>query len=204
MLFDFEVAEHDNGKSALTLVRADGMRLVSDMAELEPLTWHVLAEMLPRDRAARAAVRGRSTGAPGIVLNTCLTADEKTATFEAPACGTLRGILQAWGLRVREGSPSAPAHVDACCLDVAGMDPPRAREALRAAAASVAADGWLVARGADPGMVADCLQQQDEFRAVVLDEPYGNGVSVCHRDSQQLHRFCCHLDALVKRAGGEQ
>lgn len=184
MLFDLRVGEHGN----VVLVREGASPLVTDMPEAEPLAWAVLAGLLaelPSDRAVRAAVRGRTTGAPGILLDKFLAAYEKMTTFDAPTCPVLLDILRAWGLRVSDG-PTSP--LDVCCVDLAGMDPARAGAALRACAVCVNADGWLVVRGAQSEFVTECLRD-DTFRAAFLDEPYGNLVSVCNRNEQELHRF---------------
>lgn len=191
---DFEFHEDESGAPVLTLVHASGLRLAGDMAELEPAVWAALADMLPA--SSRVTARGRSTGAPGVLLGDCLANRDKRATFAEPSCARLAAIQREWGLDVQAGQPSEPRFLDACCLDVDGMEAPKAREALRQVEAAMRQDGWLVVRGADADLLAACMPP--EWRAVRLDRPYGNRVSVCHRDGAALEAFGARLAELLR------
>lgn len=195
----FEFWETAEGEPVLTLVRPrDGRRLASDMAELEPLAWAALTDLLPAE--TRAAVRGRSTGAPGVVLDDCLANRDKRARFLEPGCQRLAEILRDWGLDVQAGSPSAARCLDVCCLDVGGMEAPQAREAVRQTEAAMLPEGWLVVRGGDAGLLGECLP--GDYHAARLDKPYGNQISVCHRDPEALAAFGERLAELLRALPG--
>ena len=191
---DVEFFEAESGEPVLTLVRRDGRRLACDMAELEPAAWAVLADLLPVD--VRAATRGRSTGAPGVLLHDCLTNRGKRVAFVEPGCPRLAAILRDWDLQVQAGTPSADRYLDACCLDVGGKEAPHAREAVRQAEASVLPEGWLVVRGADADLLGQCLPA--DYHVLRLDRPYGNRVSVCSRDPAALQAFGARLAGLLQ------
>lgn len=173
----------------VTLESEDGQAtLTCDMTEMEPAAWSALAEVLPGTHAApcRAAVKGRSTGMPGVMISRCMAARGKRVTFAQPTCATLTGILKTWNLELEEASTSALDGLDVCCLEVGGMDDALARENVRAAAVAVRQDGWLLVRGAASDAVASAL---GDFRAIMLEPPYAAQLSVCHRDPQRLQAF---------------
>lgn len=182
----------------LTLESEDGKTsLTCDMTEMEPAAWSALADLLPGSDGApcRAAVKGRTTGAPAVVISRCMAGRDKAVTFAPPTCPTLAGIFGDWGLDVvEEASTSALDGLDVCCVEVGGMDDAMARENVRAAAAAIRSDGWLLVRGAAGEAVAPAL---GDFRAAMLEPPYANRLSVCHRDPEVLQRFGARLAQLL-------
>lgn len=177
-----------------TLESEDGtVTLTCDMTEMEPAAWSALCDLLPSP--CRAAVKGRTTGAPAVLLSRCMGPRDKAVTFAPPTCPVLTSIFEAWGLAVEEASTSALDGLDVCCVEVGGMDDPLARENVRAAAAAVRDDGWLLVRGVEGAVVADAL---GDFRAVMLEPPYACHLSVCHRDPQLLQGFGDRLAGLLR------
>lgn len=190
----FIVEEGEAGGSVLVLVHPDcRRRLGTDLAGLEPVAWAALADLLPA--ATRAAIRGRSTGAPAVVLSDCLAHREKRASWAEPTCERLAAILREWDLDVQAGSPSRERYLDACVVDVAGLEAPMARETVRRATQAVVEDGWLVVRGLDAAALGECVDQGR--LALRLDPPYGSGVSVCHRDPAALEALASRLTAML-------
>lgn len=185
---------------AYTLESEDGRAtLTCDMTEMEPAAWSVLADLLPGSAAApcRAAVKGRTTGAPAVLISRGMGARHKAVTFAPPTCPTLAGIFDDWGLAVEEASTSSLDGLDVCCVEVGGMDEALARENVRAAAAAIRPSGWLLVRGAAGEVIAPAL---GDFRAAMLDPPYANRLSVCHRDPDHLQRFGGLLTRLLSSA----
>lgn len=182
----------------LTLESEDGaVTLTCDMTDMEPAAWSTLADLLPGSAGTpcRAAVKGRTTGAPAVLISRCMAARDKVVTFAPPTCPTLAGIFGDWGLAVEEASTSALDGLDVCCVEVGGMPEPLARENVRAAAAAIRPDGWLLVRGAAGDAVASAL---GEFKAAMLEPPYANRLSVCHRDPECLQHFGARLAQVLQ------
>lgn len=192
---DIRYLEGDDGRAVPTLARGD-LTLPCDLAEMEAVAWAALADVLPD--SVRAAVRGRSTGAPGVLLHECLVNRDKRAAFLEPSCERLAAILREWGLDVQAGAPSQPRCLDACCVEVDGMEPAFARETIRRAEAAVLPDGWLVVRGADAQLLAECLPPG--YRVARLEPPYGRALSLCQREAAALQAFGSRLSDLLQRA----